>query len=95
MGMSTHVTGLREPDGTHRKMVEAARACHDAGLEPPDKLSEYFGDLDLKWVCEDPSRGLEVDIPSKPYKAEMEEGIEIDLKDMPPNVRKVRFVNSY
>ena len=95
MGMSTHVTGLREPDDLHRKMVEAARACHDADLEPPEKLLKYFEGIDMKYVCEDPSRGLEVDIPSKPYSSEMQEGVEINLKDMPPNVSKIRFVNSY
>jgi len=34
-------------------------------------------------------------VPFREYKAEMEEGFEIDIIDIPKNIKTIRFVNSY
>lgn len=95
MGMSTYAVGIREADDSHRKMVAAARACYEAGLEPPKKLADYFGGHGLKEVMGDPTIGLEMDVPAHKGGDESRAWIEVDLREVPAGVRKIRLINSW
>jgi len=89
MGMSTHVVGIRPPDEDWRKMKAAYDACAAAGLEPPEAVSRFF-----EWEEPDES-GVVVEIPTRPFKAEMREGFEVDVDALPEGVKTIRFYNSY
>ena len=89
MGMSTHVIGFRPPDETWHKMKAAWDACAAVGLEPPESVVRFFN-------YESPdAAGVEVEIESREYCGEMQEGIEVDIDALPEGVRVIRFINSW
>lgn len=89
MSMSTSVVGFIPPDSTWEKMRAVWDACAAAGVDPPGEVSDFFGD-------EPPdAHGREVELPHREWKAEMREGVEVDVSALPPNVKVVRFYNSW
>lgn len=92
MGMSSHVYGFRKPDEAWEKHKKVWNVCEEAGVSIPDETLDFFGE-------EDPnnSPGMEVDLKESVsiFNADMQEGFEVDLKDIPLGVRYIRFVNSY
>lgn len=97
--MSTFVVGIKPPDDHWKRMKAAWDACEAAGIEPPDSVTEFFGD-------EEPDdAGVIVDLtfynrselhPSlKEWRSDMSEGYEVNLKDLPPDVTIIRFYNSW
>ena len=92
MSMSTHVVGFRPPsDEMWKRMKKVYDSCKDAGIDPPEAVTEFFGDQDP-----DPA-GVEVDIKQavSDWQDESREGFEVDLSKLPSNVTKLRFYNSY
>lgn len=89
MGMSTHVKGFVPPDERWQKMKAVLDACTAAGIEVPDEVDEFFGD-----GGPDP-QGQEVDIPSRGWKTDHQQGIEIKTEDIPERVKVIRFYNSW
>ena len=95
MGMSSHVTFLRSQDNPHyKRMLKIKYACEEAGVNYPEEVDEYFGGYGIdnqdEYPLEVSARGVE-----KEYRAEMEEGFEIKVSDIPEDVDVIRFVNSY
>lgn len=91
MSMSTHVVGFRPPDDKWKKMKEAYDACHKAGVMVPPEVDDFF-------EGEEPSNNdMQVDISKavKPFRADMQEGYEVDITKLPKDVKVVRFFNSY
>ncbi len=93
MSMSYHIVGFRPPDAKWHKMKAAWEACDAAGLRIPAEVAEFFGH-------EDPDEsGVEVEIEDTEsvteYRAEMREGFEVDVTKLPPDVKIIRFFNSY
>lgn len=95
MGMSSYVQGIKPPDETFNKMYDAWDACQKAGVEPPKKVTDYFND-------ETPDEaGVVVSLdatkkgPVQEFNDDMREGFEIDLRKLPPDIKIIRFVNSY
>jgi len=106
MGMSTHLMLLRDPNtDRHKKMVAAVKALKDAGISDlPEELQKYFGCYEVFEVEEDGC--LEIASCSSyggpqgisgisQYKAEMREGFDIRIKDLPKDVDIIRVFNSY
>jgi hypothetical protein len=94
MSMSTHVVGFHPPDGTWKKMKQVWDACKLADIEPPDRVWDFFGgeEPDDAGVTVE----LQVDHRAvKPYKTNSEEGLEIILENLPPDVTIIRFYNSW
>ena len=93
MSMSTHVVGFKPPDDKWMKMKAVYDACATARIAPPQEVEDYFsnGPPDDSGV----EVGLKGHACCKKYKAEMEEGFEIDIKKLPPDVTVIRFYNSY
>ena len=93
MGMSTHVIAFKPPDETWHKMKAVYDACTKAGTSIPPEVSRYFDGS-----APDPS-GVEVSLDKSPackeYRAEMQNGYEVDLTKLPKDVEIIRFVNSY
>ena len=93
MGMCTHVVGLREIDDEWRKMKAVWDACEAAVIDPPGEVTEFFEDRHP-----DETVGIEVDLPEgavREWKADMKDGFEIVIAELPSNVKVVRFYNSY
>lgn len=95
MGMSIHVTAFTSPNNTeYQKHAKVLKVCLEAGLNKlPPETAEYFGNdyVDESLLEEK----LEVNIKAHEYEAEMENGYEVYLKDIPAGVEKIRFYNSY
>lgn len=92
MGMSTSVTGYREPDERHKKMCKIYNLCRETGINIPEEVDDYFdGEIPDK-------TGIEI-LLSK-YVEEVrqydyEEGFQIKLSDLPEKITHIRFTNSY
>jgi len=91
MSMSTHVVGFAPPDEQWKKMKAIWDSCDEAGIDPPEKVSDYFDGCDP-----DPS-GIEVDLDNilEEYSSEGSEGYQLKVKDIPKKVKILRFINSY
>lgn len=89
MSMSTHVIGIMPPDEKFRKMKAAWDACEAAGIEPPGEVEDFFGgerpDTD----------GAAVDLKGREWSNDHQQGVEIDIADLPPGVKTIRFYNSW
>ena len=95
MSMSTFVKGLVD-DEYHAKMVKAYEACGEAGTDIPVKLDEYFDSIDMdghEAVAEDGKKLVE--LPTRKWADEVGEGFELDVADIPENVKTIRFWNSW
>jgi hypothetical protein len=95
MGMSTNIIGFVSPDEeTYRKHANVLKACLDAGIEElPKETAEYFG---YKYPEECAlEEKLQTKVPHHHYSADMQEGFEIIVSEIPKGVHKIRFYNSY
>lgn len=92
MSMSTHVIGFRPPDERWEAMKHIWDACKVAGVAPPEEVYDFFEGV------EPDDRGVEVQLKgsvAKPWRDEMAEGFEVDVRLLPPDVRFIRFYNSW
>lgn len=99
MGMSMHVVGFRLPDDLWKKHKAVWDACESAGVAVPDETEEFFqGEApDSSGVLvelEHNTHGGLVGCCQK-FQAEGEEGFEITLAHLPPNLAKIRFYCSW
>ncbi len=89
MGMSTHVIGFAPPDESWEKMRDVYLSCQRAGVEIPEAVQSFFD-----YQAPDPA-GVQVAIPKQDFFDDGSTGIEIDVKDIPAHVTKIRFFNSW
>ena len=88
MSMSIHVKGIREADDEFRKMVAAKKACDEAGVDPPQEVEDFL----CEFTNEDIAQGfMEIKIPHNEWKDNYRWGFEVELAQIPANVKKVRF----
>lgn len=89
MGMSTHIIGIMPADDAFNKMKAAWDACEAVGANIPDAVLEFFGG-------ERPQAdGATVELKKRQWQNDHQEGIEIDIADLPPGVKTIRFYNSW
>jgi hypothetical protein len=95
MGMTTHIIGLKSKDSEeYAKHSCVLKACHTAGVKKlPQETADFFDSelVDITLLNEI----LEVSIPHNLYVGDMEEGYEVIVSDIPKDVHKIRFYNSY
>lgn len=96
MGMSTHISAFRPPDATWLQMKAVYDACVAANLPIPDAVDKFFGGNEP-----DPSG---VEIPESElvkyeavitYTADMRDGYEVVIANLPVGVKTIRVWNSY
>ena len=95
MGMSTRVVGFVSPENeTYKKHAKVLRACIEAEIsELPKETAKYFGTKHPEeYLLEEK---LECKIPKHEYSADMQEGFEIIVSEIPAGVHKIRFTNSW
>lgn len=89
MSSSMYVIGFVPPDEKWQRMADIYFACKRANVAIPMEVEDFFdgGEPD--------AHGQEVHIPSRGWSAEMREGIEIDVAQIPSKVKTIRFYKSY
>lgn len=99
MGMSTYLQAfIPDTDATYQLNKKVLLACLDAGIkELPKETADYFGyKHPEKCILEEKLQvRLQKGVHYKDYNEDMSQGFEIELKDIPEGVTKIRFVNSY
>lgn len=97
MSHSIKVQGFIKPeDPQYKKHSAVLLACIEAGVsQMPPETAEYFdcspGEVS-EYLLEEK---LECNIPTTEYKADMEEGYEVKVSDIPEGVDKIRFYISW
>ena len=93
MGMSTHVIGIKPPDEKWQRMRAVWETCAAAGVPVPAEVNKFFG-----YEKPDP-RGVLIEIEKtdavKKYNADGQQGFEIVVSKLPPDVTVVRVYNSW
>jgi len=96
MGMSTHIVGVRNLDGNFKRMIAVKLACEAAGVDYPQELKDYFL---YPQESEDTLREEMEEVDIKAVVAERTEDSsniwEVHLASLSPEVKSIRFTNSY
>jgi hypothetical protein len=87
--MSTHVVGFVPPDEAWLKMKAVWDACQEAGIPAPAEVEDFFGG-----EAPDPE-GQTVDIAVREWSGNAVAGYEVAVADLPPQVKTIRFYNSW
>lgn len=95
MGMSMHVSAFRPPDEKWKRHKAVWDACAAADVDLPKETAEFFDN-------ERPDESgveLHLDIHyrdcCRPWHGDGEDGFEVELAKLPPDVAVLRFYNSY
>jgi hypothetical protein len=91
--MSTHIKGFKPPNQKWRDMKAVWDTCEEADVEPPKEVYDFF-------EGEAPDEaGVEVDLEKLPcvktHNADMQEGFEVYVNNLPEDITVIRFYNSY
>jgi hypothetical protein len=96
---SIYCYAIKPADAEYQKKRAAYEACKAAGIPIPLELEEFFNgapDPTGTQVCLGASYNSKANDPCcKPWKSEMEDGFEVDIRALPAGTRYVRFVCSY
>ncbi len=107
MSMSTHLVGIlnMDEDSDFQRMLSVAKVCDTLHVEYPAEVREYFEKLgaELDTTTWEQSHEIEHDFgsprrpiaPARVFNDGGYEGMEIDVKDIPANVKTIRFYNSW
>lgn len=90
MGMSTRITGLQPPDDEWKAKLAAYNACQAADIPVPDELAAFFD-----YASPDSSREIDITQAVTSWKDDMKDGFEVEIAKLPPNIKIVRFYNSW
>ncbi len=98
MSMSTSIQAfIPDTDKTYNKHKKVLLACLEADVELPKGTAEYFGEEHAEEYLLEGK--LEIDLKEgkhyNEWSGEDSEGFEIELKNIPEGVAKIRFSNSY
>lgn len=94
MGISIHLIGLRDLDGKFQDMVTLKHLCDKNCIAYPKELDDYFrgqtyeSEKYLREVLET------VPLNKREFRSDNGEGFEIDVKDIPEEVKTLRFYMS-
>ena len=95
MSMSTNVIAFVSPENEdYKKHSKVLLACIEANIEElPKETAEFFGDkYPGEYLLEEK---LEIQIPLHDYKDICSEGFEIIISEIPKEIYKIRFINSW
>ena len=93
MSMSTYVEAIKPADLRFEQMSAIWKACHDAEVSVPKEVELFFEGLPP-----DP-QGVVVSLQGHPavkkYQDEFKSGLEVELGELPKDIKIIRFVNSW
>lgn len=89
MGMSTRVVLLRDDQHPKYQAYKSIwELCIGNGIAPPDEVDELFPS--------GPASFLEVKFyKAREWRGDMMYGVEVDVADIPKEVKTIRFYNSW
>jgi len=100
MGMSTYVQAFKS-SAEHDKHVKILKFCRKQKVSLPKETAAYFGNdsegIDPDDIYdEEIEELLRVDIEVREFSPhESADAYEINVKDLPPEVERIRFCNSW
>ncbi len=96
MSATPHVVGFKPADAKFKKMKAALDACLAIKATPPLEVRQFFGP---DWEEGIDERGIRVDLEKAKgvteWKEEMQDGFEIDLRLLDPDIKILRCYTSY
>jgi hypothetical protein len=96
MGMSTSVVGFTQPNERWMAMKAVWDACMAAQVDIPAEVERFFdGIAPEDQGAEVPMRALLASGAVRDWAAEMQHGFEVEVAMLPPDIRLLRFFNSY
>lgn len=97
MSMSMYVEGFRDMDGEFTRMMDMKDLCDSRGFSYPKEVIVYFGNNLSESKEYLAKEMLRVEIPNKEFDDESCNGncIEIQVKDIPKEVKTIRFTTSF
>jgi hypothetical protein len=94
MSMSTYVYGVRDLDGMFAKMMRVKKVCDTAGISYPKEVTEYFKDPgENEETIRREMETLEIKFERNSRNGEYI--YEVQLEDLPKEVKAIRFINSW
>ncbi len=102
--MSTWVIGIKPADDEYNRMLGVWRTCNSAGVSIPQEVRDFFGESADTTTGPDPKgtddnliyfEGSQPHPSVSEFRADMQEGFEVDLRLLPAHYKILRFVNSY
>ena len=84
-----YVQGIVPPDERWVEMKAVYDACQKAEITLPREVCIFFDDEEP-----DPA-GVIIDLDAKKWRGDERVGLEIDVADLPPHVKTIRFIVSY
>ena len=90
MGMSMHVIGIPERE-YFDKMIEVKTKCEELGVSVPDEVKKFFGSYYVESTSCLEHEVLFQDVPHREWGDDHSSGFEIDVKDIPDNIKTIRF----
>ena len=100
--MSTHIEffkkfGVIDPISfkAHKSIAES---CWSIAMPVPQATKDYFGTAWEEFEdSEEIGEWVRVDLPTEQFEyfEDMRDGFEVNLDELPEDIRKIRFVNSY
>ena len=91
MGMSTHIVGIKPPNDRWRAMKAAYDACEIANIDPPDEVLGFFNDEEP----DDKGVIVELEDIADRWASESAAGYEINLSNLPNDIKIIRFYNAF
>ncbi len=94
MGMSTSVCGIIPADEKYRKMKSIYDQCEELSVVPPEEVTDFFNGEPpdstgvVLWLDDNTDGVTE-------YNQDMYQGYEVDIAKLDPNIKILRFVNSW
>jgi hypothetical protein len=103
VSMSTYICGIKPPDERWVQMDTIWKACEDAGIAPPTEVYDFFGGdtPDPKGVVVPFQTGggylvyTYIDGVEEIRKGSPNAGFIVDITKLPPDIKLIRFENSW
>ena len=94
MSMSMYVSGIPERE-YFDKMIELKEKCEELEIGVPDAVKEFFGDYHVESASCLEQEVLLQKVPYRDWGNDHSSGFEVDVKDIPKNIKTLRFYCSW
>ena len=94
MGMSMHVLGIPERE-YFDKMIVLKKQCEELKVSVPDEVKKFFGSYYIESTECLEHEILFQDVVHRNWNNDHAQGFEIDVKDIPENIKTIRFYCSW
>lgn len=91
MGIAINLIGIRDLDGKFQDMLDIKHLCEKNSIPYPNEVESYFKGLAYENECYLKQNLETVEVSKKEFRSDNGEGFEIDVKDIPSEVKTLRF----